>query len=123
MLKELSVSYKGNISILNLFMLVQQGIAGDDDKIDRLLCFHFERLVVIDLMGRCESNDYDSLDKLKEKIIEIDFKLQEIWGFGRDTNWHRFWELPHCTCRDGECNLGTNMRLINVDCPLHGVRV
>ena len=63
------------------------------------------------------------LKKWDAEIKDIEFKLQEAWGFKQDSSFHRHWyEQPLCTCpkMDNKELLGTEHRLINYECPVHG---
>jgi hypothetical protein len=59
------------------------------------------------------------------KVIEnIEYDLQECWGFKKDTAYHSYWNHPtDCTCPrlDNEELFGTNRRNINSDCPFHNL--
>ena len=48
--------------------------------------------------------------------------LQELWGFGADPNYIRFWEFPGCTCpkMDNEDRYGTDYEVYSDNCPIHG---
>lgn len=55
------------------------------------------------------------------QLQEIEFYLQELWGFKRDARYHKFWQYPKCTCPviDNEDNY-PHQSIINQGCPLHG---
>ena len=63
------------------------------------------------------------LKKWDNEIKEIEFKLQEAWGFKQDSKYHRYWyDQPLCTCpkMDNKELVGTEHRLIDYRCPVHG---
>lgn len=68
------------------------------------------------------TNDVPLLKALFEEWTEVQFDLQAAWGFKPDENYHKFWEVPKCTCP----NLDNNDRwpighyIINQSCPVHG---
>ena len=47
-------------------------------------------------MTKC--SDIYTLVEASRIWTDIQYKLQDAWGFERDSNYHRFWDLPHCTC-------------------------
>jgi hypothetical protein len=93
----------------------------DSDGIAKLQEIHAKR---IDLFNRIEKEtDIVKLHEMAQEIDEIDFELQDGWGFGRDKRYHTWWyRLPKCTCpkMDNKDRIGTDLRIISLDCPLHG---
>lgn len=62
---------------------------------------------------------------LYKKIIDNEYKLQELWGFEKDSKYHMLigkGYIPHCTCPyyDNKDLIGTDKRIYNKDCPIHG---
>jgi len=59
---------------------------------------------------------------LQNVITNIEFELQDLWGFSRDIRYHKFWELPQCQCPklDNEDRYPFGHYFINESCPLHG---
>ena len=57
-------------------------------------------------------------------VIEgLEFRLQKLWGFSEDRDYHSWWyKHPLCTCPtlDNMDTTGAIMRYINMSCPLHG---
>ena len=53
---------------------------------------------------------------------EIEFELQDAWGFGRDIKFHKFWDRPHCACAkmDNEDNYPSGFYYFLSGCTLHG---
>ena len=83
---------------------------------------HGQLLEVYDKMSRARSEK--SLRKYDKMCTELEFKLQDAWGFGRDANYHRFWNRPKCGCPklDNEDAYPTGYYVINHSCKLHGHR-
>lgn len=116
---DLVVEYKGKEAlILNKRLLDRQNCW---TNLDKLKALHQERLYIYDLMSDLESNDdlllmYDALCR------QIQFELQEAWGFELDESFHYFWIRPHCTCPvlDNQDLMGIDRKIINSNCPLHG---
>ena len=69
-----------------------------------------------------KAEDRITLRLLNKSIQEIDFKLQELWGFPINSNYHRWWEVPKCLCpdMDNRERYGTKYRVTRGDCPIHG---
>lgn len=62
------------------------------------------------------------LRELAEQVTFLEFKLQSLWRFEQNANYHEWYLVPHCTCPklDNEDYRGTTMRIKNADCPIHG---
>jgi len=65
------------------------------------------------------------LDALVAKVTNIEFGLQDVWGFPRDENYHQWFRLPGCSCPklDNADFVGTALRIYSHDCPLHKMRL
>ena len=83
---------------------------------------HKERYRYIKKMAACSPDEKEVLRWLAGKITELDRELQKLWSFPVDDNYHRWWEVPHCSCPDldNRENYGTMYRIINGNCPIHG---
>ena len=61
---------------------------------------------------------------IADKIEQLEFNLQRLWGFGESRIYHRYWSrLDMCLCNaDSMDNLDDFgfRRTIRMDCPLHG---
>lgn len=57
-------------------------------------------------------------------ILDLEYKLQELWGFTQDFKFHRYgYRVKWCSCpvMDNDDMVGhTDKRYINVGCPYHG---
>ena len=61
---------------------------------------------------------------IADKIEQLEFKLQRLWGFGESQMHHRYWsQLSMCLCNansmDNLDDFGYR-RTIRMDCPIHG---
>ena len=70
-----------------------------------------ERLDNLQEMENTSPSDIAKLRTMAYKNKEIEFKLQDAWGFPRNEQKHYWDELPHCTCLYKE---------INPECIVHG---
>lgn len=69
------------------------------------------------------SPEFSNTEKVIERVEEIEFELQDLWEFGKDRNYHKYWyRLNGCTCpkMDNEDRFGTDLRSHAPDCPWHG---
>ena len=105
---------------LNDRLLKSQDI--DNDTTIKLLDGHSRRIEVLDKMDACHEDDVASLKFYATIITNIDFELQELWGFKRNIDMHRWWEIPHCQCpaMDNQDAYGTKYNYYNEMCPIHG---
>lgn len=103
-------------SRLNPFLVEQQKLTKRDVK--KIFKLHQEKSLVFD-----EMETSDDL-RLVEEVKQLEFKLQDAWKFPRDKNWHRWFEVPRCTCpkMDNIDMLGCNLISMNMSCIWHGVK-
>jgi len=88
--------------------------------IEKLKEIHIERMKLEEQMEN--TNDPILLHKFAQKREQIEYRLQKVWGFPEDSNYHRWWEVPKCTCPrlDNLDNYPTKYRNIDLQCPVHG---
>ena len=70
-------------------------------KQNRLMCLHEHRIDLVFDMATLNEQDVNgilSLRQLAARITKIDFLLQRLWGFTQDIRYHRWFELPSCSC-------------------------
>lgn len=77
-----------------------------------------------ELIGRAnwETLPDKTLKKIGDEITEIEYELQELWGFPKDRASHTHWLRPiKCKCPklDNKDAWGHEY-YINEECPLHG---
>ena len=116
-----NVIFRGKIiSYLNPAFVKERGV--DDKTLDEIKVIHVTIQSVFEKIKK-ETN-IEKLRCLAGMITELDFKLQEAWGFEKDARFHTWWyRAPKCLCgtMDNREALGTGYQHINVSCPLHGV--
>ena len=68
------------------------------------------------------TTDREELKLLSKDWTNNEFDLQDLWGFPRDENYHRWWYVPRCTCPkiDNDDAYGTGYYTRTLDCPVHG---
>jgi len=116
-----AIKYNGEIvSYINPAMCKKQGLSDDTIK---LICeAHSVKYGILENMKNTLVGDTDTLKHYAAQITEIEYTLQRLWGFPENSDYHRFWNVPHCKCcsLDNEERLGTPYRIINKECPVHG---
>lgn len=114
------VEYNGkHITRINARLAISRGLS--DELLEYLKHLHCE-------CYQLEQDIYNALgDTARVKIglarwHEIQFHLQYVWGFKKDINYHRFWDMPGCTCplMDNDDAYPTGNYVINMECPIHG---
>ena len=111
------VTTKGH---LNPLLIARQKLNNDD--LDKIVELHGELHEVFDEMEKNE-HDVPKLRNLALVVKQLEFDLQEAWGFDKNEDWHSWWfQVPHCTCPnlDNFDLIGTRLRIINDGCPVHG---
>lgn len=108
---------------LNSAIVEQQKLS--TASVIEILDLHVERLILLEDMASCDPTKTVEklvLRRLAEEHREIQFKLQEAWGFEKNQLYHDWFEVPYCTCpkEDNRERKGTAYQIINLDCPIHG---
>lgn len=111
------VRYKNRGRMINEKLLNKMGAVS---KLDQIKKIHYEILVVEDEMKN--TDDELLLMMFDALYTQLEFELQEAWGFPQDINCHRFWWRPKCTCpkTDNDDNYPHGRYVINRGCVLHG---
>lgn len=117
-MKDIKFEYKKNLGYINGKLLMGM-------KISKLTANAIKRAHIVKLKLFDQMEATTNQTKLKELafFVEInEFTLQELWGFNRDKNWHKWFNVPKCTCpkMDNRERLGTDYTIINSNCPVHG---
>lgn len=113
-----SIIYKGEIvSYVNVSLLLRQNCMENLSQIREL---HLKRLILYDKIR--EETDTLFLRNLAEEAMEIEYQLQDLWNFCRDTNYIKFWTIPKCgcPCLDNEDRYPYGYYVVSSDCVLHG---
>jgi len=119
--KELTVYYKGKPQYkLNPGFIKQQEIK-DIETIKELLLTHEDRCRIFEAMEN--TDDPDDLKMYAQQFETLEFEQQKLWGFEPNNTYHRWWEVPKCTCPqlDNADNYPSKYRIINGNCPIHAI--
>lgn len=106
---------------LNPVLLEKQGITRE--RYDQIVQTERVRLDLMDAMKDCSPKDRRRLRIYAELFSNLEYIQQLLWGFTRDSNFHRFWRVPHCTCpkTENEVLWGSVVHLVEATCPVHGL--
>jgi hypothetical protein len=104
-------------SYLNRGMLTRQKAW---DNLDAIKAEHVIKLNIYAAIEK--ETDKAALKAYAQNLTDLEFKLQELWGFSEDAKFHRFWWTPKCQCAkiDNEDAYPTGYYTVNSECPLHG---
>lgn len=108
------------VTRLNEALVKRQGLS--DVQVLRIQDLHGERRALFNEMKLKDRADRSLADDAKA-LRQIEFSLQEAWGFDQDENFHSWWfQAPHCRCPklDNADRIGTKYHIYADDCPLHG---
>lgn len=64
--------------------------------------------------------------KLSIDLEKLEYKMQSLFGFPLNRNYHRHWlSVPGCSCPelDNKDYYGTEYRLFDSDCKIHGDKI
>lgn len=115
---DLVVYFEGEPKLrLNAKLLEKQGI--DAEGLEVIKNLHVEKLATLNLMTLSQGSN---LKSLAGRLTELEFLLQDAWGFERNINYHRFWLTPQCSCArmDNEMAYPTGCYSRNLSCKVHG---
>lgn len=118
--EDLIVVYKGKpISALNEKLVESQHLS--EERVEILKALHIEMYELKEKIDK--TDDKNELRELVISVENLEFMMQDAWGFEKNRNYHTHWfDCPKCTCprMDNYDNVGTPFRVINEKCLLHG---
>ncbi len=109
----------GTSTYLNKLLLIKQKVS--DENLELLKHAHIYKFNLYTEMGAADSPA--EFKVIAKKITDVEYYMQELWGFPKDIKMHRFWELPHCNCAkiDNEERYGTGIYIYSKNCPIHSI--
>jgi hypothetical protein len=115
---DLVIGYKNRSTKLNLNLIKKQGI--NKATLQKIKTLHLHKLMIYDLMDQIDNSV--QLKNFDQILTELEFELQDAWGFPRDARYHKFWNRPCCACAklDNEDAYPTGYYNYNDNCLLHG---
>jgi len=105
---------------LNSRLVDRQGL--NQDTVNEILTCHAE---LDDIIMECNATPIEKwVDTAPKRIEEIGFKMQGLWGFTQDANYHTHWlRIPDCQCpkmdNTDPVYYGRG-KIISGGCPVHG---
>lgn len=107
----------GKTISLNRALVEKMGL--DQNQVNKILVLHQEKHDVFDAMK--ETDDKKTLRNLAKLVTQIEFDLQEAWGFQKDSSFHEWYMVPKCTCPklDNQDRKGTPYNVYSSTCPIH----
>ena len=111
----------GSFYILNPRMIAAKDIS--EESVVELVKLHNIKQGIFETAEFIGKEKTDQLRVLADIFQEVEFKMQEVWGFGRDATFHEWYTFPYCSCpkMDNADARGTKYGVINCECPVHGV--
>ena len=104
--------------MINQNLVNRQKVSGENVK--RIVKLQTIRKYFYDFIEL--SDDKEEIRRLDRIITQIEFQIQKLWGFPENKNFHRWFDVPKCSCPklDNADSLGSKFRTINPNCILHG---
>jgi hypothetical protein len=112
-----SITLDGTPVHLNEQLIQSQKL--DVEDVATILGLHARKLALYRAM---ETAEEFSLEAYGRELRDLEYALQRSWGFPQSAKYHRFWEVPRCTCPtiDNEERYPSGMYVVNGNCPVHG---
>lgn len=103
---------------LNANLAKAQGVT--DTELAEIADLHCQRLNIVASME--SETDPAELKKLFADWTENQYLLQDKWHFKRSANYHKWWDVPHCTCPklDNDDAYPSGDYFTHLQCPIHG---
>lgn len=91
------------------------------EGLDELKATHI--LVQKTLEAMENTDDPHTLKMLNAAWKDHQFKLQKVWGFDMNADFHHWYTVPKCRCPkvDNAERWGTKYGIISGNCPIHGL--
>lgn len=103
--------YRVGDNVLNKNLLKK--LSFDNDKLHLLRKAYQEKDIIVDRLNN-HVDDVVLTQSLIIKLRDIEYQMQDLWGFPRSFNHHRYtFSLNNCTCQ------GVEHRIKK--CPLHSL--
>ena len=104
---------------LNERLILQQKLY--ESEVEQILRLHEYRLTLCAKMAALPP-DNPKVRAYAKELEQLEFLLQDAWKFPRDVNYHRLWEIPHCSCpkMDNDDAYPWGYYVKSLCCPAHG---
>jgi len=106
------------ITYLNSRLAEKQNLSAED--IEMLKDTHVMRALIFQAMER--TDDATELRSFAKMFENLEYLQQELWKFEKNKNFHRWFEVPKCSCPklDNLDRIGHDYNLIDLSCIIHG---
>ena len=113
---ELTASFGEKSVTLNKGLLDQQ-LAWKN--LEKILLAHQFKLMLYEMIE--DSSSTREMYELGKDLTLVEFHLQKLWGFEKDSRYHKWWYYPKCLCPklDNDDNYPSGMYYVAGNCPLH----
>lgn len=112
------------ITFLNQNLVKKQGLSEED--IGYIESLHHKKANLFDeIKFEHETAKPYQFEFWVAQLRNLEFRMQDAWGFDIDDRYHEWYKIPHCTCpmMDNEDYRGTTWAIYSEDCPFHGHKV
>lgn len=115
--KDLEFMCGGKKIRLNIRLVNRQGLTFGDIALIKSL--HKKKAKLFKKMTA--ETEASKIKAYAKQAKELEFLLQEAWGFPKDESFHPWYEVPHCSCAklDNQDYRGTKYKSISSDCIVH----
>jgi hypothetical protein len=106
------------ITSLNRRLVIKQGLTAEE--IELLKDTHVVRRILFNCMEA--TDDAIHLRRFAKVFEELENCQQELWKFGANKSFHRWFEVPKCSCPklDNQDCLGSEVDVVDLTCKIHG---
>jgi hypothetical protein len=115
----LDVVHEGKvITRLNSMLVKRQKVS--PENVELLKHTHVTRYRIFEKMEA--TDNVAELRQLAKDFEDLEFYQQELWGFPKDKNFHRWFKVPKCLCpkMDNMDRIGSSFGVTVENCPIHG---
>lgn len=90
-----------------------------DENVQTIIKLQAFRRYIYDIIDDIE--DVERIIELSEFLTQLEFRLQRLWGFPENEDYHRWWNNPKCDCPklDNEDYLGRKYKIYSKNCIIH----
>ncbi|MHA1691362.1 MAG: hypothetical protein ACTSU7_06970 [Candidatus Heimdallarchaeaceae archaeon] len=110
----------GDIYILNPRLIEARDIP--DSTVSEIIALHNIKNSIFFVAEHVDN--VELLRSLAKEVTELEFEMQELWGFPQDQNFHEWYTFPKCSCpkMDNADARGTKYGITSGDCLIHGIK-
>ncbi len=121
-LDEFSLSTGRGVELYNVRLLKMNGGEDTPERRQAIIDIHIDRHKLLEEYRATDVTDKARFIELNERMVQIEYRLQDAWGFELNADYHSHWfQVPQCTCPslDNMDRVGSPIRYISQSCPVH----